>query len=144
MKHFAIALLLLFATSTLFAKDKGPSVVPAGSVLCVNVDGSLNTFIAAEMLKQRLPVSVVMGDEGKCPDTATFTLQGSAEVSGTTGKVGGTSFIVKSKKHEEYAGAITIVSNSTHALVWGYTVDNGKLQQAAERIVKQMKKELFK
>ena len=140
MKRFAIALLLLLATTTvMFAKTKKTSAVPTGSKLCINVDGSLNAFIAAEILKQRLPVLAVLGEQEDACKTAAFTLQGSAEVSGATGKVAG----MRVHVHGEYAGAVTIVSNTDHILVWGYTVDNGKLKQVAERIVKQMRKELF-
>ena len=146
MKNFTIALLLCLATSVAFAKDKQPSAVPAGSALCIDVDGSLNTFIAAELMRQHLPytVQIAAGDPPTCSGITQFTLKGSAEVSGTKAKVGasGIPYTSKATRHDEYAGAVTIVSNATNTLVWGYTVDNGKLQQAAERIVKQMKKDL--
>lgn len=142
MKRFTIAMLFLSLSTVMFAKDKTPSPILPQSTICINVDGNLNSFIAAEIMKQRLPLQVMLPDVKECT-TASFTLQGETAVNGTSASAVTGFTGTKGKSHTEFAGAITIVNNSNHALVWGFTVGNGKFSQVAEKLVKQMKKELF-
>ena len=80
-KIFFSFMLLLLAIPTLAQKG---AVAPGSKVYVAPMDGNLNGFISAEILKQKLPILVVT-DEA----VADYTLSGQAQVSGRTGKGAG-------------------------------------------------------
>src|SRR5260370_40179256 len=93
--------------------------VAAGSkVYVAPMDGNLHTFIAAEIMKQKLPL-IVVTDEA----AADYTLSGQAQVSGGTEKGNG-SILAPLRGHQQYGGAVTLASNPMHSIVWGSDRDN--------------------
>ena len=134
MKTLLPTALLLCAAPVLAQQT---SIVPGAKVYVAPMDGNLNGFISAEILKQKLPVTVTTEES-----EAAYILSGQAQVSGHTGKGAG-GLLNPYRNHDQYGGSVTLASASGHTVVWASDSDNGKIKQVAERIVKQMKHDLF-
>ncbi len=134
-KKTFFALTMLFCATPVLAQ-KG-TVAPGVKVYVAPMDGNLNSFICAEMMKRKLPI-IVVTDEA----ASDYTLSGQVQVSGTRAK-GGPFVWNATHENNEFGGSLSLVSNKTHTIVWGWDSDNGKVKQIAERIVKQMKHDLF-
>lgn len=141
MKH----LLILFIVSiALAATAVAQAKIPVGSKLFIpHMEGELNGFITTEVLKQKLPLKVVVDDKD-----ADYVLVGSSvhvDDKWYNAVFGG----VKDKNEAN----VQLLEVKTKAIVWAGEAGDRSLwfgglkrggeRKVAERIVKEMHKELF-
>ncbi|GIW56462.1 MAG: hypothetical protein KatS3mg082_2866 [Nitrospiraceae bacterium] len=138
------ALALYCLTFSLFAQ----SSIPRGAKLFIApMDHNLDSFIVAEIQKQKLPVVIVLRQE-----EAQYVLTGFAQTTGShwAEQVAASIFGGKDK----YEASVKLVTADGKSLVWsGEAGDRSLLfgalrrggqRKVAERIVKEMKGTLFK
>jgi hypothetical protein len=140
-----IALVLSLTTQSItFAQKEGQPKVPAGSkIFIAPMAGDLHPFIAAEIIKKRLPVVVVTEEAD-----AEFILTG-ASIKGDD-KWYHTVFGGKDKNE----GSVQLISVNDKTLVWAGeagdrslwwgSLRRGGQRKVADRIVGKMKNQLFK
>src|SRR5215510_2152197 len=145
MKTYAIGVLLILVSAIAVAqgKEKERSKVPAGSkIFIAAMEGNLNPFIAAEILKKKLPVTVVTEEK-----EAEYILTG-ASIKGDD-KWYHTVFGGKDKNE----GSVQLINVKEKSMVWaGEAGDRSMLwgswkrggqRKVADRIVSRMKDQLF-
>ena len=144
MKRAISALFVVCLISLIgFAKEKAVPKVPMGSkVFIAPMEGELHPFIAAEIIKKKLPVTVVTEDK-----EADFILTG-ASIKGDD-KWYHTVFGGKDKNE----GSVQLISVKDKTMVWaGEAGDRSMLwgswkrggqRKVADRIVSKMKDQLF-
>jgi hypothetical protein len=136
-------ILIGLAATILVAQAKEPSKVPRGSkIFIAQMQGDLNPFIAAEIMKKKMPVSVVTEEKD-----AEFILTG-ASIKGDD-KWYHSVFGGKDKNE----GSVQLISVKDKTLVWaGEAGDRsmfwgswkrGGQRKVADRIVSKMKDDLF-
>lgn len=135
----------LLVSFSVFAKE---GLVSKGStIFIVPMEGGMDQFIAAEMVKQKVPVSIVLDEEG-----ASYIITGTAVkkegsnkwyhyLSGTAGTTDSVqssiSLIDKKNKTLVWAG-----SAGDRSAWWG-TLKRGGERKAAVRLVREFKKGIF-
>ncbi len=145
MKYCLLTLLVLFAfTASQVRADVKNGKVPEGSkVFIAPMEGDLHPFIAAEIVKKKLPVVVVMEEK-----EADFILTG-ASIKGDD-RWYHTVFGGKDKNE----GSVQLISVKEKTMVWAGeagdrslwwgSLKRGGQRKVADRIVSKMKKDLFK
>jgi hypothetical protein len=137
-----MVLILSFSLSA----NAQPAQVRAGArVFIAPMESGLNNFLAAEIIKKKVPIVVVM-DEAQ----ADYILSGFSAKTGE-GKWYDVMFSTPKDKNE---GSVQLVSVSTNSLVWAGEAGDRSLwwgelkrsgqRKVADRIVSKMKKDLFK
>jgi len=136
----ADSLLLIALSATIsFAGDK----VPNGSKIFISVmEGKLDGFIASEMIKQKVPVTVVLDDK-----EADFVLAGASIQADDKW------YHVVFGGKDKNEGNVRLLDPKSKTMVWAGEAGDRSLwygglrrggeRKVAERIVKQMKKDLF-
>lgn len=120
--------------------------VPQGAkVFIAPMEGELHTFIAAEMVKKKIPLTVVMEESA-----AEFILTGGSRQTGDN-KWYDTVFGTERDRNE---GSVTMISVKDKSLAWAGEAGDRSLwfgplkrggqRKIADRIVSRMKKDLFK
>jgi hypothetical protein len=146
MKYFSIALLavLALAFTQAVAQDKSekPSLTGA-KIFIAEMEGGLHSFIAAEIVKKKLPVTVVMDDK-----EADFILVGASIKADD--KWFHTVFGGKDKNE----GSVQLLSVKDKTMVWAGEAGDRSLmwggwrrggqRKVADRLVNKMKSDLFK
>ena len=148
MKHLstwlAAMILMLVVNTTVTAQAK--TVIPAGSkVYIAKMENDLHTFIAAEISKKKLPLSLVI-DEA----SAEYILTGGSRQTGDN-KWYDTVFGTERDRNEGAAQLVNVKDKTIiwsgeagdRSLWWG-SLKRGGQRKVADRIVNQMKKDLFK
>jgi hypothetical protein len=136
-------LLAILAVASCTAADKAPSRIPAGSkVFIAAMEGSLNGFIAPEIIKKKVPLVVVTDEKD-----AEYILTGASvkaddkwyhSVFGGKDKNEGNVQLISVKdKQMVWAGEA-----GDRSMWWG-GLKRGGQRKVADRIVKQLKKDLF-
>jgi hypothetical protein len=141
-----LTLLLLMASTSIFAQERGASkiAVPSGSkIFIAPMEGDLHPFIAAEIMKKKLPIVVVTEEKD-----AEFILTG-ASIKGDD-KWYHSVFGGKDKNE----GSVQLISVKDKVMVWAGEAGDRSLwwgglrrggqRKVADRIVGKMKKEIFK
>jgi hypothetical protein len=131
---------------TLCAQEK-VSVAPGSTVFVTAMDKNLDSFIVAEFQKQKVPCTLVLKQ-----DEAQYVITGFSQMTGThwAEQVAATVFGGKDK----YEASIKMVTADGKTLVWSGEAGDRSLifgglrrggqRKVAERIVKDLKTELFK
>lgn len=150
MKRIASTLLVLFllacATTTIrtpLAQEGSAGKVPSGSkIFIAPMEGNLHPFIAAEIVKKKLPITVVVEEKD-----ADFILTG-ASIKGDD-KWYHTVFGGKDKNE----GSVQLISVKEKTMVWAGeagdrslwwgSLKRGGQRKVADRIVSKMKEQLF-
>ena len=156
MKHcfqltLIVATVLLIATTSLLAQEKttAPTLsqqftIPQGSRIFISaMEGKLDGFIAAELVKKKLPIVVVIDDKD-----ADFIIAG-ASIKGDD-KWFHSVFGGKDKNEAN----IQVISVKTKTVIWAGeagdrslwwgNVRRGGQRRVADRLVDKMKKDLFR
>lgn len=149
MKKLTLLLSLLiisvFAASAQDKKKEAPKpTIPAGSKIFISpMEGGLNSFLATEIIKQKLPITIVTEDKD-----ADYVMVGASIKADD--KWYHTVFNGKDKNE----GSVQILSVKEKILVWaGEAGDRSLLfsefrrggqRKVADRIVKKMKEQLFR
>lgn len=156
MKHcfhltLVVATVLLLATTSLLAQDKTTTQtlsqqfsIPQGSRVFISaMEGKLDGFIAAELVKKKLPIVVVIDDKD-----ADFIIAG-ASIKGDD-KWFHSVFGGKDKNEAN----IQVISVKTKTVIWAGeagdrslwwgNVRRGGQRRVADRLVDKMKKDLFR
>ena len=156
MKHsfqltVVVVTVLLLATTSLLAQDKPTSqtlsqqfTIPQGSRIFISaMEGKLDGFIAAELVKKKLPIVVVIDDKD-----ADFIIAG-ASIKGDD-KWFHSVFGGKDKNEAN----IQVISVKTKTVIWAGeagdrslwwgNVRRGGQRRVADRLVDKMKKDLFR
>lgn len=145
MKYCLLTLFALFAfTASQVRADVKNAKVPAGAkIFIAPMEGDLHPFIAAEIVKKKLPVVVVTEEK-----EADFILTG-ASIKGDD-KWYHTVFGGKDKNE----GSVQLISVKEKTLIWAGeagdrslwwgSLKRGGQRKVADRIVSKMKKDLFK
>jgi hypothetical protein len=141
-----LTMLLLMASAFVFAQEREGSktAVPSGSkIFIAPMEGNLHPFIAAEIVKKKLPVVVVTEEKD-----AEFILTG-ASIKGDD-KWYHSVFGGKDKNE----GSVQLISVKDKVMVWAGeagdrslwwgSLRRGGQRKVADRIVSKMKKEIFK
>jgi len=129
----------LCATASLLAQP----AVPSGSKLFIaQMDGKLDGFIAPEIIKQKLPLSVVIDEKD-----ADFVLAGASI------KADDRWYNVVFGGKDKNEGNVRLLNVKSKTMVWAGEAGDRSLwyggwkrggeRKVAERIVRQMKKDLF-
>jgi hypothetical protein len=137
------AILLVIAVGGCTAGDKAPSRVPSGSKIFVApMEGNLHGFISPEIIKKKVPLIVVTEEKD-----ADFILTG-ASIRGDD-KWYHSVFGGKDKNE----GNVQLISVKDKQVVWAREAGDrsmwwgglrrGGQRKVADRIVKQLKKDLF-
>jgi len=139
---FALSLILLGSAGLAIAQTKVPQ---NAKVFIAPMEGNLHTFIAAELVKQKVPLTVVMEESA-----AEFILTGGSRQTGDN-KWYDTVFGTERDRNE---GSVTMVSVKDKSLAWAGeagdrslwfgALKRGGQRKVADRIVNRMKKDLFK
>lgn len=148
MKYVALCLLLfvtLAVSATLTALAQPAQVRPGARVYIAPMEGDLHTFLAAEIIKQKVPINVVISDE-----LADYILTGVSVKTGE-GKWFDVMFGTPKDKNEGSAQLVSVATKSLvwageagdRSLMWG-SLKRGGQRKVASRIVSKMKKDLFK
>jgi len=144
-KVFAIVVLLIVAASAVEQEKRvqNSKVPPGSKIFIASMEGDLHPFIAAEIVKKKLPVVVVTEEKD-----AEFILTG-ASIKGDD-KWYHTVFGGKDKNE----GSVQLISVKDKVMVWAGEAGDRSLwwggfkrggqRKVADRIVGRMKKELFK
>jgi hypothetical protein len=138
------ASIICFLTFSLLAQ----SAIPRGAKLFITpMDNNLDSFIIAEIQKQKLPVVVVLKQE-----EAQYVLTGFSQITGShwAEQVAASIFGGKDK----YEASVKLVTADGKSLVWSAEAGDRSLlfgalrrrgqRKIAQRIVKEMKETLFK
>jgi hypothetical protein len=145
VKYCLITLFALFALTAnlVSAQDKNPKIPEGSRLFIAPMQGDLHPFIAAEIVKKKLPVIVVTEEKD-----ADFIVSG-ASIKGDD-KWYHTVFGGKDKNE----GSVQLISVKDKTLVWaGEAGDRSLLwgnlrrggqRKVADRIVNQINKDLFK
>ena len=145
MKYCLLILLAVFALAVnpVGAQDKTKIVPEGAKFLIAPMEGDLHPFIAAEIVKKKLPVVVVTEEKD-----ADFILTG-ASIKGDD-KWYHTVFGGKDKNE----GSVQLISVKDKTMVWAGeagdrslwwgSLKRGGQRRVADRIVNKMKKDLFK
>ena len=134
-------LLTLLLSSALLAI--GQTKVPKGSRIFISeMEGKLDGFIAPEMVKQRLPLTVVLDEKD-----ANFVLAGASI------KADDKWYHVAFGGKDKDEGNVRLLDVKERTMIWAGEAGDRSLwygsfkrggeRKVAERIVKQMKKDLF-
>lgn len=139
-KLFSIFALLAVTCAIAYGQTK----VPSGSkIYIVEMKGELHTFLTAEILKAKLPVTVITEEKD-----ADFILVGASlkaddrwfhTVFGGKDKNEGSAQLVSVKDK-----AVAWAGEAGDRSLWAGGWKRGGQRKVAERLVKQMKKDLFK
>ncbi|MEP7341920.1 MAG: hypothetical protein ABI977_29580 [Acidobacteriota bacterium] len=142
LKSYRGIILVLIAAVSLAAANAQVKVSPGSKIFVAPMDGEFNDLLAAEIVKRKLPVSVVTDEE-----SADFIITG--KVSKSSDKWYNSALGGK----DQNEGSIRLVSVKDKQLVWvGEAGDKGTLWgslsksgqgKLAERLVAKMKKDLF-
>lgn len=144
MKHCLFILLAFFAlgVNQVGAQDKTPKFPEGAKLFIAPMEGDLHPFIAAEIVKKKLPVVVVMEEKD-----ADFILTG-ASIKGDD-RWYHTVFGGKDKNE----GSVQLISVKNKTMIWAGeagdrslwwgSLKRGGQRKVADRIVKKMKKDLF-
>ena len=145
MKYCLLTLLAFFAIAVnpVGAQEKTKKVPEGAKLFIAPMEGDLHPFIAAEIVKKKLPVVVVTDEKD-----ADFILTG-ASIKGDD-KWHHTIFGGKDKNE----GSVQLISVKDKTLVWAGEAGDRSLwwggwsrggqRKVADRIVNKMKKDLFK
>jgi hypothetical protein len=145
MKHclFILLAFLALAVNQVGAQDKTNKVPESAKFFIAPMEGDLHPFIAAEIVKKKLPVVVVTEEKD-----ADFILTG-ASIKGDD-KWYHTVFGGKDKNE----GSVQLISVKDKAMVWAGeagdrslwwgSLRRGGQRKVADRLVNKMKKDLFK
>jgi len=147
MKRISLTIVVAFTLSlvlTAWTELTAQSKVPAGpKIFIAKMEGGLEGFITTEILKQKLPVTIVTEDKDD-----EYVLTG-ASIKGDD-KWYHTVFNGKDKNE----GNVQLMSVKDKALVWAGeagdrslmwgSLKRGGQRKVADRIVSKMKKDLFK
>jgi hypothetical protein len=146
MKRIGTVVVFLALSAVGFGQDKASSraqVPPESKIFIAPMQGDLHPFLAAEIIKKKLPVIVVTEEKD-----AEFILTG-ASIKGDD-KWYHTVFGGKDKNE----GSVQLISVKDKTLVWaGEAGDRSMLwgglkrggqRKVADRIISKMKKDLFK
>ena len=135
----------LFACLGMFAADsKTTGVINGGaSVFIAPMENGLDGFLAAEIVKRKLPVKVVLNETD-----AEYVLAGGSQkhddkwfhtiFGGQDKNEGNVRLLSVREKHLVWAG------EAGDRSIWWGNLKRGGQRKVAERIVKQMQKDLFK
>jgi hypothetical protein len=147
MKHYSLTLLaiLAIAFTQAVAQDKAekPSLTGA-KVFIAPMEGDLHPFIAAEIIKKKLPIVVVTDEKEAEYILAGASIKGddkwyhSVFGSGKDKNEGSVQLLSVKEKTMIWAGEA-----GDRSLMWG-SWSRGGQRKVADRIVNKMKKELFK
>jgi len=140
MKELMLVILCFLAVG---AYGKSDSKVPTGSKLFISqMDGGLDGFVAAEILKKKLPITVVTDEKD-----AEFVLTGGSQkaddhwynsvVNGKDKNEGNVRLLNLKEKTLVWAGEA-----GDRSLWWG-SLKRGGERKVADRIVSKMKHDLF-
>lgn len=140
---FSVAIILISLGLVAFAQPA--QVRPGARVFIAPMESNLNSFLAAEIIKQKLPIIVVMEES-----QADYILTGVSMKTGE-GKWYDVMFGTSKDRNE---GSVQLVSVSTKSLVWAGEAGDRSLwwgelkrggqRKVADRIISKMKKEVFK
>jgi hypothetical protein len=145
MKHclFILLAFLALAVNQVGAQDKTNKVPEGAKFFIAPMEGDLHPFIAAEIVKKKLPVVVVTEEKD-----ADFILTG-ASIKGDD-KWYHTVFGGKDKNE----GSVQLISVKDKTMVWAGeagdrslwwgSLRRGGQRKVADRVVNKMKKDLFK
>lgn len=145
MKHclFILLAFLALAVNQVGAQDETKKVPEGAKLFIAPMEGDLHPFIAAEIVKKKLPVVVVTEEKD-----ADFILTG-ASIKGDD-KWYHTVFGGKDKNE----GSVQLISVKDKTMVWAGeagdrsiwwgSLRRGGQRKVADRIVNKMKKDLFK
>ena len=142
MKRLMLVMVFFLAIGT-YAKNHSNSKVPNGSKLYIaQMDGGLDGFVAAEILKKKLPITVVTDEKD-----ADFVLTGGSQkaddhwyntvFNGKDKNEGNVKLLNVKDKTLVWAGEA-----GDRSLWWG-SLKRGGERKVADRIVGQMKHDLF-
>jgi len=118
---------------------------PGARVFIAPMEGNLNSFLAAEIVKKKVPVTIVT-DEAQ----AEFIL------TGFSGKTGDNKWyhVVFNTGRDSDEGSVQVVSVASKTIIWAGeagdrslwwgTWARGGQRKVADRIISQLKKDLFK
>jgi hypothetical protein len=112
-------------------------VAPGSKVFIAQMGDNLNNYIAAEIIKQKVPLTVVTDQT-----QADFALTGGSHVIGQKTSGNG-SILYPVRERTEYGAAISMTSVKSTAVVWAGDADGSKVKQLAEKIIKKMNKDVF-
>jgi|SRR5262245_44099101 len=141
--YLGLLLILVSAMAVVHGKEKEKLRVPTGSkIFIAPMEGNLHPFIAAEIIKKKLPVTVVTEE-----NDAEFILSG-ASIKGDD-KWYHTVFGGKDKNE----GSVQLINVKDKSLVWAGeagdrslwwgSLKRGGQRKVADRIVSKMKGDLF-
>lgn len=133
MKIFVALAVLLVASAV-----SGQTKIGGSKLFVAPMPEGLDQFIVAEILKQKLPVTLVNSQAD-----ADFVLTGAAQMTGTRDKGNG-SLVAPLRQHMDYSGVVSLNSVKTNSVVWASDSDSGKVKDIAEKLVRQMKKDLLR
>jgi len=143
MKSWLLILLALLAANQASAQTKNEKILEGAKMYIAPMQGDLHPFIAAEIVKKKLPVVVVMEEK-----EADYILAG-ASIKGDD-KWYHTVFGGKDKNE----GSVQLISVKEKKLVWAGeagdrslwwgNLKRGGQRKVADRIVNKMKNDLFK
>ena len=125
---------LSFIAVSVFAQTQ---VAPGSKVFIAQMGDNLENYIAAEIVKQKLSLTIV-ADQSQ----ADFVLSGGSHVIGQKTSGNG-SVLYPVRQRTEYGAAISMTSTKNSAVVWAGDSDGSKVKQLAEKIIHQMNKDLF-
>lgn len=139
MRTASTILLTILGVALSSAAEK----IPSGSKVYISVmEGQLDGFIASEVIKQKLPIAVVLDDKD-----ADFVLAGASI------KADDKWYHVIFGGKDKNEGNVRLLDFKTRTMVWAGEAGDRSLwyggfrrggeRKVAERIVKQMKRDLF-
>jgi hypothetical protein len=152
MKHFCLAVLVVFVAAFTFAQE---SPVPVGSKIAIAPMGGFDTYLAAAIQKEKVPVVLTLDKENADLALATSeqlsdgwlfgaASQGSASWTANGGSASSTGAAAGKSTRTVEAG-IMLVNLKTKQVVWAYEVHKSKYQQAAaESCAKHLKDFIIK
>lgn len=137
-------LLLLLITIAVIAQKQTKPTIPAGSkVFIAKMEGELDGFVSAQILKKKIPVTVVT-DEAQ----ADFIMTGGA----VKGIHKWYDTVITGGERDRNQGNITIVSVKDKSVIWAGeagdrsfwwgALKKGGTRKVAERIVNKMKSQI--
>lgn len=146
LKRFLFALAVVGAFSAaLIIHAQSQKIAPGAKIFIAPMEGGLNTFLAAELVKKKIPLTVVMEEA-----QAEFIMAGGSAKTGDD-KWYHTVFGSGKDKNE---GSVQIVSVATKTLVWAGEagdrslwwgqLSRGGQRKVADRIIARLKKDMFK
>lgn len=136
MKSSMVAVLMMLAIAAIGVSAQ--RVIQSGSKLFVEkMDGDLDGFIRAEIIRQRVPLTIVMAK-----DVADLVMTGNAQLDEKTAWHEG--LFTSSKNHA--TGNVLVVDRASNAVLWaaqagdkGFWSNNGGPGRVAKKIVGNLK-----